>query len=142
MDLKIRLRVLQIVEPKLGHGLAMAHSWLNKITWLRLCDAFPRAKRVHRELLRPPIIAVDAIKASSPNPPEPHVELIDGGYCANNPTLYAIADAMVALKIPSDRLRVVSVGVGVYPQPKPRPFTKMWFARYLQSVERSKRRWR
>ena len=71
MDLKIRLRVLQIVEPKLGHGLAMAHSWLNKITWLRLCDAFPRAKRVHRELLRPPIIAVDAIKASSPNPPEP-----------------------------------------------------------------------
>jgi hypothetical protein len=34
MDLKIRLRVLQIVEPKLGHGLAMAHSWLNKITWL------------------------------------------------------------------------------------------------------------
>jgi hypothetical protein len=26
--------VLQIVEPKLGHGLAMAHSWLNKITWL------------------------------------------------------------------------------------------------------------
>jgi patatin-like phospholipase/acyl hydrolase len=26
------------------------------------------------------------------------VELIDGGYCANNPTLYAIADAVVALK--------------------------------------------
>jgi hypothetical protein len=26
--------MLQIVEPKLGHGLAMAHSWLNKITWL------------------------------------------------------------------------------------------------------------
>lgn len=26
------------------------------------------------------------------------VELIDGGYCANNPTLFAIADATVALK--------------------------------------------
>src|SRR3954453_5386280 len=26
------------------------------------------------------------------------VELIDGGYCANNPTLYAIADALIALK--------------------------------------------
>jgi len=42
------------------------------------------------------------------------VELIDGGYCANNPTLYAIADAVNALKrLPVD-LRVVSIGVGVY----------------------------
>jgi predicted acylesterase/phospholipase RssA len=45
------------------------------------------------------------------------VELIDGGYCANNPTLYAIADAVVAMKIARADLRVVSVGVGVYPQP-------------------------
>ena len=45
-------------------------------------------------------------------------ELIDGGYCANNPTLYAIADAVRALgRTPSD-LRVVSVGVGVYPEPR------------------------
>lgn len=46
------------------------------------------------------------------------VELIDGGYCANNPTLYAIADAVVALKRPHSDLRVVSIGVGVYPEPK------------------------
>jgi uncharacterized protein len=46
------------------------------------------------------------------------IELVDGGYCANNPTLYAIADAVVALKKDRDNLRVVSVGVGVYPQPK------------------------
>lgn len=46
------------------------------------------------------------------------VELIDGGYCANNPTLYAIADAVMALKRQHDDLRVVSVGVGVYPEPK------------------------
>src|SRR3546814_11634110 len=26
------------------------------------------------------------------------IELIDGGYCANNPTLYAIADAVLALR--------------------------------------------
>ena len=26
-----------------------------------------------------------------------YVELVDGGYCANNPTLYAIADAVIAL---------------------------------------------
>jgi uncharacterized protein len=46
------------------------------------------------------------------------VELIDGGYCANNPTLYAIADANVALKVQRSDIRVVSVGVGVYPEPK------------------------
>ena len=28
------------------------------------------------------------------------IELIDGGYCANNPTLYAIADATVHCKLP------------------------------------------
>jgi predicted acylesterase/phospholipase RssA len=47
------------------------------------------------------------------------VELIDGGYCANNPTLYAIADAVIPLRIDRPNLRVVSVGVGVYPEPKP-----------------------
>lgn len=45
------------------------------------------------------------------------VELIDGGYCANNPTLYAIADAVKALGLVHDRLRVVSIGVGNYPEP-------------------------
>lgn len=54
------------------------------------------------------------------------IELIDGGYCANNPTLYAIADAVRALqKDPAD-LRVVSVGVGVYPEPK-RWYTPKYF---------------
>jgi hypothetical protein len=45
------------------------------------------------------------------------VEVIDGGYCANNPTLYAIADAVKALGKRHSDLRVVSVGVGVYPEP-------------------------
>ncbi len=45
------------------------------------------------------------------------VVLIDGGYCANNPTLYAIADAVNALQKPVSALRVVSIGVGVYPEP-------------------------
>jgi len=43
------------------------------------------------------------------------IELIDGGFCANNPTLYAIADALSALKVPPENLQVVSVGVGTYP---------------------------
>ncbi|WP_135212068.1 patatin-like phospholipase family protein [Vitreimonas flagellata] len=46
------------------------------------------------------------------------VTLIDGGYCANNPTLYALADATVSLKIEPDRIRVVSIGVGEYPAPR------------------------
>src|ERR1035438_1139708 len=45
-----------------------------------------------------------------------HVELMDGGYCANNPTLYAIADALMALKKITSDLRVVSIGVGIYPE--------------------------
>jgi uncharacterized protein len=62
------------------------------------------------------------------------VELIDGGYCANNPTLYAIADAIMALKKQPSDLRVVSLGVGIYPEPK--PGLKMWFAKkYLVSVQ-------
>lgn len=62
------------------------------------------------------------------------VELVDGGYCANNPTLYAIADAVMALKKPTADLRVVSIGVGVYPEP--RRSLWMWFLkRYLLSVQ-------
>lgn len=63
------------------------------------------------------------------------IELVDGGYCANNPTLYALADALGPLKIRRGDVRLVSVGVGMYPQPRPRLLSKMWFARYLQSVQ-------
>jgi uncharacterized protein len=63
-----------------------------------------------------------------------HVELIDGGYCANNPTLYAIADAVIAMKKAHADLRVVNVGVGVYPDPP--QSLKMWFAKkFLLSVQ-------
>jgi uncharacterized protein len=62
------------------------------------------------------------------------VELIDGGYCANNPTLYALADAIIAMKVAHENIRAVNVGVGVYPEPK--PSLKMWFAKkYLVSVQ-------
>ena len=61
------------------------------------------------------------------------IELIDGGYCANNPTLYAIADAIKVMNIERDDLRVVSIGVGVYPEP--RQSFKMWFAKKLLSVK-------
>jgi len=62
------------------------------------------------------------------------VELVDGGYCANNPTLYAIADATGSLHKPVEDLRVVSIGVGTYPEPK--PGLMMLFAKkYLLSVQ-------
>lgn len=67
------------------------------------------------------------------------IELIDGGYCANNPTLYAIADAVRALKVAHQDIRLVSVGVGVYPEPKPGwrswESLKMRFAKKLVSVQ-------
>ncbi len=62
-----------------------------------------------------------------------HIELLDGGYCANNPTLYAIADAVHALKRERQDIRIVSVGCGVYPEPKK---LSMWFAKnFLYGVE-------
>ena len=62
------------------------------------------------------------------------IELIDGGYCANNPTLYAIADAVEALMRERKDIRLVSVGVGIYPDPK--PGLLMWLAKkYLVSVQ-------
>lgn len=59
------------------------------------------------------------------------VELADGGYCANNPTLYAIADATEALGYARPDIRVVSVGVGVYPKPKVRMLSKGWWGKLL-----------
>ena len=63
------------------------------------------------------------------------VELVDGGYCANNPSLYAIADAIMALKFLPENIRVVSVGVGVYPPPKPSWFSRTKWAQMLRSVQ-------
>lgn len=46
------------------------------------------------------------------------VELFDGGYCANNPALYALADATVALGYAPENCRLLSLGCGQYPEPK------------------------
>jgi patatin-like phospholipase/acyl hydrolase len=60
-------------------------------------------------------------------PNEDNFVLIDGGYCANNPTLYAIIDALVALKTPPEKLRVLSIGVGKYRAPKRNPLHYAWW---------------
>ena|SRR5712664_523195 len=65
------------------------------------------------------------------------VVLIDGGYCANNPTLYAIADAMNALKFERKHIQVVSVGVGEYPEPKKSIFSAMRWVGYAYRLRPS-----
>jgi patatin-like phospholipase/acyl hydrolase len=65
------------------------------------CSAYPFFKRVK-------------LKTSKGE----NVEIGDGGFCANNPTVYAITDALRALKLERSHLRVVSLGVGTYPEPK------------------------
>lgn len=66
------------------------------------------------------------------------VELMDGGYCANNPTLYAIADAMVALENAPENCRVLSLGCGQYPQPRywlgKRLIHRFWLVELLQKT--------
>lgn len=46
------------------------------------------------------------------------LEVRDGGFVANNPTLYAIADATESLGFAREDVQVVSIGVGEYPAPK------------------------
>jgi uncharacterized protein len=84
------------------------------------CSAYPFFKR--------PIIRTSA---------GDQVELMDGGYCANNPTLYALADALIALQKPRTDVRVVSIGVGSYPEPRHWRYwlTRLFFlARLLQKT--------
>jgi patatin-like phospholipase/acyl hydrolase len=47
-----------------------------------------------------------------------HIEVRDGGFVANNPTLYAIVDAAESMGFARKEVRVVSIGVGEYPAPK------------------------
>jgi uncharacterized protein len=46
------------------------------------------------------------------------IEVRDGGFVANNPTLYAIVDATELLGSVRKDVHVVSIGVGEYPSPK------------------------
>jgi hypothetical protein len=47
---------------------------------------------------------------------------MDGGYVANNPTLFALADAHQAFKKDVSEITLLSVGVGSYNEPK-----RSWF---------------
>ena len=63
------------------------------------------------------------------------VQVGDGGYVANNPTLFAVADGTELLGFAREELRVVSIGVGEYPSPK---LPAMWSAQVARQVPRVK----
>lgn len=53
--------------------------------------------------------------------------LMDGGYVANNPTLFALADAHHAFNKSMSEIAVLSVGVGSYNEPKKSLFHQLLF---------------
>jgi len=46
------------------------------------------------------------------------IEARDGGFCANNPTLFALSDALNPIGIAPEDIRLLTLGVGHYPEPK------------------------
>jgi predicted acylesterase/phospholipase RssA len=63
------------------------------------------------------------------------VELGDGGFCANNPALYAIADATRAFGVEEAKIALLSIGVGIYPTPKAYFWNLGWWLGKLPSVK-------
>jgi uncharacterized protein len=47
------------------------------------------------------------------------IDLFDGGFSANNPSLFAIADAVFSLGYQPSNCRLLSIGCGRYPEPSP-----------------------
>ncbi len=66
---------------------------------------------------------------------EGDVETIDGGYVANDPTLFAIADAVHAFKVEPRDTTVVSVGTGKFP-PAKAGFIRRTVERIARGVDR------
>ena len=64
---------------------------------------------------------IDTANAGSP-------EVMDGGFVANNPTLFAIADAVGILSISRADIRILSIGVGHYMEPQRSLYSRMLFS--------------
>lgn len=63
------------------------------------------------------------------------VPAYDGGFCANNPSLFALVDAQ-KLGFPFEETALISVGVGHYPSPRLWPLHRvvMWCAQRMLTV--------
>jgi predicted acylesterase/phospholipase RssA len=55
------------------------------------------------------------------------IEARDGGFCANNPSLFAVSDALNPIGIDPGNIRLLTLGVGHYPEPK-----RSWIRRKIQ----------
>ncbi len=78
----------------------------------------------------------DRVKVKTTNQDEP--ELIDGGFVANNPTLFALSDATNACKQSRESIKILNIGVGHY---RDRPITlwqkfiqKTWPAQLMAKI--------
>jgi predicted patatin/cPLA2 family phospholipase len=56
--------------------------------------------------------------------------LMDGGYVANNPTLFALADACQSFQKKRTEVAVLSVGVGIYNEPQKSLFHQLIFRQW------------
>ena len=56
----------------------------------------------------------DSVTVETANQGKPN--LMDGGFVGNNPALFALIDAVKAFEIPSDKIKMLSLGVGEYPE--------------------------
>lgn len=55
------------------------------------------------------------------------IEARDGGFCANNPSLFALTDVLNGYRIPPQNVRILTLGVGHYPEPK-----RSWWQKRIQ----------
>jgi patatin-like phospholipase/acyl hydrolase len=53
------------------------------------------------------------------------IEARDGGFCANNPSLFSLTDVLKPMGVPYVNIRLLSVGVGHYPEPKKKWYWKL-----------------
>ncbi len=66
-----------------------------------------------------------------------NINAIDGGFIANNATLYALVDADKAFKVPHNNIRVLSVGTGSFVEKPIKGWMKLFkYFKILKFVER------
>ncbi len=70
---------------------------------------------------------------------EGNVPVIDGGFVANNPCLFALTDAIYTLNRRREDVVALSIGVGAYPEKKlpsiAKVMRKYWSTRLLETVQ-------
>lgn len=130
---------------KTGIGV-VATNWLNEKPMIFKADAGQAHGRLATFVPGFGCTIADAVQASCSAYPffkrkivttssGDRIELGDGGFCANNPALYAVADATRAFKVTESDIVLLSIGVGIYPTPKSHFWHLGWWLGKLPSVK-------